>query len=138
MSIERHLNETVGVSPSSHGSAPDFKGKWSNRLGSEMELMVDTDGDVIGKYRTAVGLANPSEEFDLKGFVSGDLIVFCVNFGRLGSLTSWTGQHTKDENGNEVIYTLWHLAKNVPDEVEPDNLWAGILAGANEYRRVPS
>jgi hypothetical protein len=100
-----------------------------------MELAVDTDGDVTGKYRTGVGRPGPTEEFDLKGFVSGDLIAFCVNFGSYGSLTSWAGQHTRDEDGNEVIYTLWLLAKNVRDEDEPADLWAGILAGANEYRR---
>ena len=101
-----------------------------------MELTVDADGDLMGIYRTGVGRPDPAEEFDLKGFVSGDLLVFCVNFGRYGSLTSWAGQHTRDENGNEVIYTLWHLARNVRDDDEPDELWAGILAGANEYRRT--
>ena len=136
MSVERYLAEAVGVRPSCHGSAPNFDGKWKNRLDSEMELEVDTNGDVIGKYRTGVGQPTSTEEFDLKGFVSGDLIVFCVNFGRYVSLTSWAGQHTKDENDNDVIYTLWHLARNVPDKDEPDNLWAGILAGANEYRRT--
>ena len=71
-----------------------------------------------------------------KGFVSNDLIVFCVNFGDFGSLTSWAGQHTRDENDNEVIYTLWHLAKYIPDSDEGERLWAGILTGANEYRRT--
>ena len=136
MSLERHLSETVGARASVSGETPNFQGKWKNRLDSEMELAVDTNSDLTGKYRTGVGQPKPTEEFDLKGFVSGDLIVFCVNFGRFGSLTSWAGQHTRDDNGNEVIYTLWHLARNVRDEDEPDELWAGILAGANEYRRT--
>ena len=100
-----------------------------------MELTVDSDGDMIGVYRTGVGLPSPSAEFDLKGFVSGDLIVFCVNFGKYDSLTSWAGQHARDQNGNEIIYTLWHLTKNVKDANEEDELWASILAGASEYRR---
>ena len=135
MSVERYLSGGIGASPSSP-TPPNFNGTWENRLDSEMELTVDTDGDVIGKYRTGVGAPTPTEEFDLKGFVSGDLIVFCVNFGNYGSLTSWAGQHTRDDNGNEAIYTLWHLAKNIPDLDEPDDLWSGILAGANEYRRT--
>ena len=135
MTVERHLSEGIGENPSTP-APPNFNGKWKNRLDSEMELAVDVDGDVIGKYRTGVGAPQPTEEFDLKGFVSGDLIVFCVNFGKYASLTSWAGQHTRDANGNEVIYTLWHLAKNIPDPQEPSDLWAGILAGANEYRRT--
>ena len=134
MTMGRYLGDRIGVKPSSHGSTPNFKGTWTNRLGSEMKLTVRKN-DVTGKYRTGVGQPNPEEEFPLKGFVSGDLIVFCVNFGSHASMTSWAGQHTRDENDEEVIYTLWHLARNVPDEKEPDNLWAAILAGANEYRR---
>ena len=136
MSIERHLSEGIGSNTSGGTAPPNFEGKWKNRLDSEMELFVDPSGDLLGKYRTGVGRPTPGEEFDLKGFVSGDLLVFCVNFGQYGSLTSWAGQHTRDPNGNEVIYTLWHLARNVKDADEPDELWAGILAGANEYRRV--
>jgi Avidin family len=80
MSIERHLNEGVG-SNASHGNVPpNFAGTWKNRLDSEMELSVDASGDLLGTYRTGVGAPTPAEEFDLKGFVSGDLIVFCVNF----------------------------------------------------------
>lgn len=135
MSIERYLSEGIGETKSNE-RPPNFAGKWKNRLHSEMELAVDTDGDVSGKYRTGVGAPQPTEEFDLTGFVSGDLIVFCVNFGKYGSLTSWAGQHTRDANGNEIIYTLWHLAKNVPDEDELEDLWAAILAGANEFRRA--
>ena len=127
MTIERHLTAGIGGAPSAP-TPPNFNGVWENRLDSEMELTVDTDG-------TGVGAPTPTQEFDLKGFVSNDLIVFCVNFGEFGSLTSWAGQHTRDENQNEVIYTLWHLAKNIPDNEEEENLWAGILAGANEYRR---
>ncbi|MFT5548143.1 MAG: hypothetical protein ACI9CO_000055 [Candidatus Azotimanducaceae bacterium] len=136
MSIERHLSEGIGRAASTGLDLPNFDGKWKNRLDSEMELSVDVDGDIQGRYRTGVGRPTPTEEFDLKGFVSGDLIVFCVNFGTYGSLTSWAGQHTRDENGREVIFTLWHLAKNISDENEPEELWAGILAGANEYTRA--
>ena len=137
MSVERYLSDTIGHQASTK-RAPDVDGIWENRLGSQMQLSVDPGTRVVtGSYRTAVGKPGPNEEFDLRGFVSCDLLVFCVNFGKYASLTAWVGQHTKDDNGNEVIYTLWHLAKNVPDKDEPEDLWAGILAGSNEYRRPP-
>jgi hypothetical protein len=93
-------------------------------------------GLVSGKYRTGVGSPKPTEEFDLTGFCSGDLIVFTVNFGRYGSLTAWAGQ-VAGEPPNERIQTLWHLAKNVEDPDEPKQLWAGILAGADTFARGP-
>ena len=136
MSVEQFLTKQAGAQSSSQDSEPDFNGKWKNRVGSEMELKVSKNGALTGTYRTGIGLPKPDEEFRLRGFVSGDLIVFCVDFGRYHSLTSWAGQHTQDGNGKEVIYTLWHLAQNVRDEDEPDDLQlVGILAGANEYRR---
>lgn len=135
MGIEKHL--MVEKRPS---DAPppiiDFSGTWVNRLGSEMTLTV-TDGNVTGCYRTAVGEPSPTEEFELVGFASGDLIAFTVNFGKYDSLTAWVGQHTV-ENGVETIYTLWHMTKDIADEDEPKQLWAGFLAGANTFVRKAS
>ncbi len=132
MGIEKHL---IGGRQTRQIPAPiiDFSGLWTNRLGSEMDLTM-ADGKITGKYRTAVGDPTPTEEFELCGFVSGDLITFTVNFGKYDSLTAWTGQHTV-EKGIETIYTLWHLAKNIRDEDEPKLLWAGILTGANTFVR---
>ena len=75
MSIENDLSEGIGQSKAKE-IPPNFNGKWRDRLDSEMALAVYTDGDVSGKYRTGVGKPKPTEEFDLKGFVSGDVIVF--------------------------------------------------------------
>jgi hypothetical protein len=113
----------------------NFTGKWKNELKSEMELTVLTNGSIAGTYRTNVGSPKPSEEFDLVGFASGDLISFAVNFGAYGSLTAWVGQHTLI-NGTEVIETLWHLAENVPDDDEPSQLWSAILTGADNFTRA--
>lgn len=112
-----------------------FEGKWKNNLDSEMELTVQGN-HISGIYRTNVGSPSPTEEFDLKGFATGDLITFTVNFGKYGSLTAWAGQHTEESPGSYVINTLWHLAKNVPDADEPDDLWSAVLAGANQFSRV--
>lgn len=112
----------------------NFNGRWRNELHSEMYLKVDAKGTVTGKYRTGVGTPAPSEEFDLVGFAIGDLLSFTVNFGMYGSLTSWSGQHT-DENGTEIIKTMWLLARNVKDPDEPKNLWGAVLTGYDNFQR---
>jgi hypothetical protein len=114
--------------------AVDFNGKWRNELNSEMNLTVDADGSVTGNYRTGVGTPSPSEEFDLVGFAAGDLLSFSVNFGKYASLTSWSGQLTVVAD-DEVIKTLWLLARNVEDPAEPDKLWGAVLTGADNFRR---
>jgi hypothetical protein len=112
----------------------DFNGKWRNELHSEMNLKVDTKGNVSGKFKTGVGVPSPDEEFDLAGFASVDLLSFTVNFGKYGSLTSWAGQHTI-EDGTEVIKTLWLLARNVKDQDESADLWGAILTGYDNFQR---
>ncbi|GAA4459390.1 avidin/streptavidin family protein [Nibrella saemangeumensis] len=112
----------------------NFKGVWVNELGSKMTLDVTDGGNVSGTYVTNVGSPGKTEEFPLTGFASGDLIAFTVNFGKYGSLTSWSGQHTETENG-AVIKTMWLLAENVPDQNEPKNLWGAVLTGADEFTR---
>lgn len=117
-------------------SAVNFGGKWHNQHNSEMDLTVAPGGQITGKYRTGVGAPTPAEEFDLVGFVSGDLISFTVNFGKYGSLTSWAGQHTLNPTSNrEEIGTQWYLAKNVSDPDEPAKLWGTILSGCDTFLR---
>lgn len=118
------------------GSPPNvnFNGIWVNELKSKMNLTVNTNGSVTGKYMTAVGSPGDEEEFDLTGFASGDLISFTVNFGKYSSLTSWSGQHTETEIGAK-IKTMWLLAKNVSDPDEPENLWGAVLTGADTFTR---
>lgn len=116
------------------GPTVNFNGTWRNELHSEMNLKVDANGHVTGKYKTGVGTPTPLEEFDLVGFASGDLLSFTVNFGQYASLTSWSGQHT-EENGTEVIKTMWLLARNVKDPDEPKNLWGATLTGYDNFQR---
>jgi hypothetical protein len=113
----------------------DFNGTWKNQLGSEMKIEVLPTGQINGKYKTAVGDPSNLEEFDLTGTVTGDLISFIVNFGKYGSLTAWTGQHTID-NSKEKIVTLWHLAKNFQDSEEPQKLWSGLWTGADNFFKI--
>lgn len=116
-------------------SFANFNGRWTNELGSTMQLTVLNVGSVTGKYKTAVGSPTANEEFELVGFASGDLLTFTVNFGRYGSLTSWAGQLTEDANGSAIIKTMWLLTENVPDAQEPTKMWGSILAGANNFTR---
>jgi len=110
-------------------------GKWRNQHDSEMEISVDLEGTITGSFRTNVGSPSPGEEFALVGFCAGDLVSFTVNFGRHGSLATWTGQHNAAD-GVEKLETLWHLARDIRDPERPDDPWAGILAGADTFHRV--
>lgn len=126
---------TKSTSIESVKSSMNFDGLWRNELSSEMELKVDkASGNVTGVYRTGVGTPQPTEDFKLVGFAAGDLLSFTVNFGKYGSLTSWSGQSTFID-GATVIETMWLMAENVPDADEPSKLWSAMLTGADNFRR---
>lgn len=112
---------------------PDFSGKWRNQLGSEMEIAVQPDHRITGVFRSGVGAVDPQREFPLVGFQSGDVMTFCVSFERFG-LAAWVGQHTT-AGGVEQIVTMWHLAENVPEELERAWLWSGVKAGSDTFVR---
>ena len=71
----------------------DFGGHWKNELGSYMDLTVDGNNNVTGKYVSAVsGTGGPIPSTDLRGTVTGDLIAFTVNWG--SAITTWAGHET--------------------------------------------
>lgn len=111
-----------------------FSGQWVNDRGSAVTFTV-TDGLLSGYYQTALGSPDKATQFSLTGFVEGDQITFTVNFKGHGSLTSWTGQMTRD-SGGDYIRTLWHLTRDIDDADEDDDLWRSITAGASDFRRV--
>ena len=110
-----------------------FEGQWVNDRNSAVVFEV-TDGLLSGHYQTALGQPDKSKKFPLTGFVEGDQITFTVNFKGYGSLTSWTGQLTRDEKG-DYIRTLWNLTRDVEDAAEDDDLWKSITSGASDFRR---
>ncbi|MGV0653541.1 avidin/streptavidin family protein [Mycolicibacterium thermoresistibile] len=116
------------------GRPVDFNGTWLNELGSELHLEVDGQGRVTGTFQTAVGAPQPTQKFEVTGFVAGDVLAFCVNFGAYASLSSWVGQHTV-EDGNEVIKAMWLLGRDIKDADEPTDLWSAVLTGASNFRR---
>ena len=111
-----------------------FEGQWVNDRDSAVMFKV-TDGLLSGHYQTALGRPDKSKKFPLTGFVEGDQITFTVNFKGYGSLTSWTGQLTEDDEG-AYIRTLWNLTRDVEDAAEDDDLWKSITSGASDFRRV--
>lgn len=111
-----------------------FTGQWINDRDSAVMFTVD-DGLLSGHYQTALGQPDKSKKFPLTGFTEGDQITFTVNFKGYGSLTSWTGQLTTDEEG-DYIRTLWNLTRDVEDDAEDDELWQSITSGASDFRRM--
>jgi hypothetical protein len=114
-----------------------WKGTWHNQHGSEIQITVDPDGRVHGTMAVSDGTAR-AQSFPLAGFARGDLIAFCVDFGRHGSVTSWTG-HLVDPDGPEArIESLWHMATLVPHPQRRDERWKSVWTGADDFRRGPA
>lgn len=109
-------------------------GRWRNRLGSTMELTIDDNHRIDGTFHTAVGFVSPSASFHVVGFVEGDALCFCVDFGRRGSVASWSGHHVTDEHGERLV-TLWHLAQPVQTPHGEADLVRAMMAGGDEFTR---
>jgi len=114
-------------------SPTHLEGVWHNQYGSEMRIAVSPEGRLTGRYRTGVGLARPTGEFELCGFAHGDLIVFSVDFGKHG-LTAWVGHHAPG-GAAEAIHALWHMAVKVPHPERPEDQWKSIWSGSDVFQR---
>jgi len=131
MSIPRIISRAA---PSAGAATVDFSGNWKNQLGSTMTLIVNGQ-KLSGTYQSTVSGGGGTIRGDLVGFVDGDLIAFTVNWTSPASLTSWTGQLV-NENGRDVIKTLWLLVQNIPDANEPTGLWQSTFTGSDLFERV--
>lgn len=116
-------------------SQAEFQGAWDNDRGSRVTFTVNSDGLLGGYYQTNLGQPEKSKKFPLTGFTEGDQITFTVNFKGYGSLTSWTGQMSRDAKG-DFIQTLWNLTRDVDDKDEEADLWQSITSGASTFRRA--
>jgi len=124
----------LACSADAQDAAPEVAGEWANERGSSVTF-IETDGLLSGYYSTQLGNPDPDSRFPLTGFIEGDQLTFTVNFKGYGSLTSWTGQISEDEDG-PYIRTLWHLTRDVPDAEEDEDLWSSIFAGNATFRPV--
>ena len=118
----------------SHAHDP-ISGSWHNEQGSSLHIEVAPDGRLSGRFGTGVGFGT-DETFDVTGFASGRLVVFAVNFGKYGSMTSWVGHLVDDEE--PVLQTLWQMTVEVPHPKDDKDLWKSIWSGANTFRRGPA
>jgi hypothetical protein len=139
MQHEKVLGKVFGATAVHAVAAPaafaGFAGKWKNQYGSVAEFTV-TGSDVTGTYTSAVSSGGGSISGPIVGHTTGDIISFAVLWpSAKPSITTWAGQ-VIDDNGSEVLKTLWYLVTDIQDASEPTGLWAATYAGADEFTRI--
>lgn len=114
----------------------EARGTWYNQHGSELELEVDGEGRVTGRFRTGVGTPAPVEEFEVRGFCWQELVAFVVDFGRYHCLTAWVG-HVVSVQGRQGLDSMWQMTVRVPGKDEARRVWRGVWSGADLFMREP-
>ncbi|NXL25462.1 AVID protein, partial [Setophaga kirtlandii] len=91
-------------------------GHWQNDLGSNMTIYeVKENGDFTGKYLTKVSVSplkiaeSPLVGSQQLPYLSQPTFGFTVHWSFSDSITVFTGQCFVDENGEEVLKTMWLL-----------------------------
>ena len=135
MFLETILDDAIHLEDAIRKPASAVSGRWRNRLGSTIDLTVEDDHHLHGTYHTGVGVPDTATGFHVVGFAEGDAVAFCVDFGRRGSVASWSGHHLSDEHGERLV-TLWHLAQPVRDPHTDADVWRALMAGSDEFLRV--
>lgn len=113
----------------------DFSGEWWSGRCAHV-LLAQSGSRLTGSYDPNKG-EGKGTSFELNGFRTGaDLIAFTVSLGSEGPIVSWTGQHTV-LNQEEVIISKWHMATDVPDELETeDSILGAVWSGADIFKRT--
>lgn len=124
--------KALAKSKATSTAAPDFRGIWKNQYGSKMDLKVSGQ-TITGTYESPVSSTGSTVTGDLVGFINGDLISFSVNWPT-AAITSWVGQAIND-NGYDVIATLWHMTVNISDAQEPTGMWQSVYSGTDRFHR---
>ncbi|KFW11491.1 PREDICTED: avidin-like [Fulmarus glacialis] len=115
------------VAPSLSAGKCVLTGSWVNDLGSNMTIgAVNGKGNFVGTYHTAVtATTNDIQESPLHGSQnvtnqkSQPTFGFTVNWSFSDSITVFTGQCFMDENGKEVLKTMW-LLRSYVDNIKND------------------
>ncbi len=128
--------QALATAASTPAAAPpaDFNGRWRNQMSSFMDLNVN-GSTVTGTYNSASSAAGGSVQGAVTGVTVGDLIALTVLWTQSGSITSWTGQLTEDQDGTSRLRTLWHLVTNIPNDQEAGKFWMSTWAGADDFVR---
>lgn len=135
MFLERIIADALHAEKTTRKPPSAIAGRWSNRLGSTMELTVDEHHQIHGSFHTVVGMPENAPSFPVVGFAEGDALSFCVDFGRRGSVASWSGHHVTDDDGERLV-TLWHLVQPVQDPHGEKDVWRALMAGSNDFSRA--
>jgi len=113
----------------------DFSGTWKSARGSVMTIEI-SGNEVTGFYSSAIGEAEGEGKFPLRGFVSGDLVSYTVNFGRFATLVSWVGQFAPDDHLAPALRTVFVAAVNVEEQNEADHAWGSVRTGSDTYTKI--
>ncbi|KAM6294048.1 avidin-like [Aegotheles albertisi] len=116
-------------------------GRWVNDLGSNMTIAaVNGKGEFTGIYHTAVTATNNEIKLSpLQGSQHNTnqqtqpTFGFTVNWSYSDSVTVFTGQCFVDEQGREVLKTMWLLRSHV-DDIKDD--WKATRVGINIFTRL--
>ncbi|XP_062369249.1 avidin-like [Cinclus cinclus] len=117
-------------------------GHWVNDLGSNMTIeAVNSKGDFSGTYHTAVtATTNEIKVSPLQGSMQKGpnqkgqpTFGFTVNWSFSDSITVFTGQCFVDNDGKEVLRTMWLLRSRV-ESINSD--WKATRVGTNVFTRL--
>ncbi|VAW88805.1 hypothetical protein MNBD_GAMMA18-2219 [hydrothermal vent metagenome] len=105
----------------SQPSCNNMKGTWVNQLGSTLKIKsIDPSTKMLkGTYKSPSGTSG--QKFNLIGWINSSepapdadnvhVIAFSVQWGQYGSITSWTGICTNN-NETPTIKTIWNLVRS--------------------------
>lgn len=109
------------------GTSDGIAGRWTNSLGSVMDLRCDGPGGALrGTYTSGVRDRHP---YELVGFANATTVVFTVNFWSSASIGAWSGHYDPDTG---TLDMLWHLVA----EPNADEKWDTTFAGFDTFTRV--
>ncbi|TRZ09847.1 hypothetical protein HGM15179_017245 [Zosterops borbonicus] len=116
-------------------------GTWVNDLGSNMTIeTVKGNGEFTGIYNTAVSVYPVKiKKSPLLGSqhlpdqLNQPTFGFTVNWSFSDSITVFTGQCFVDNDGKEVLKTMW-LLRSHADERGDD--WKATRVGYNKFKRL--
>jgi len=122
-------------------SCDNVVGTWINELGSKMVIKSIDESDMIqGTYVSPSG--GGSMSYPLVGWVNhspsmrpynnAHVISFSVRWGKIGSITAWTGTCTT-KDGTPTIKTIWNLARS-----NSQFDWDHILTNSDTFTPAPA